>query len=49
MTFIVRYAIKHASATGQNCSTNVCPVISVFDANRPNPDADFIQDSVRNY
>ncbi|XP_076094714.1 integrin alpha-9-like isoform X2 [Mytilus galloprovincialis] len=41
VTFVVKYAIKHQSGTGLNCSTSPCPVISVFDAKRQVPDADF--------
>lgn len=46
VTFVVKYAIKHQSGTGLNCSTSPCPVISVFDAKRQVPDADFFIEEV---
>ncbi|VDI79795.1 integrin alpha 9 [Mytilus galloprovincialis] len=47
VTFVVKYAIKHQSGTGLNCSTSPCPVISVFDAKRQVPDADFFIEEVK--
>ncbi|XP_052095475.1 integrin alpha pat-2-like isoform X2 [Mytilus californianus] len=47
VTFVVKYAIKHQSGTGLNCSISPCPVISAFDAKRQVPDADFFTEKIR--
>ncbi|CAC5408553.1 ITGA2 [Mytilus coruscus] len=47
VTFVVKYAIKHQSGTGLNCSESPCPVISAFDAKRQVPDADFFIEKIK--